>query len=72
MALEIEASHRLVLECGGCGERLLLLGREDYWYGEGRRAFSCGGCGGQLALCARIVVVADASPTPQLMHRSGT
>jgi hypothetical protein len=33
VALEIEASHRLVLECGGCGERLVLLGREDYWYG---------------------------------------
>ncbi len=47
---EIEASGRVVLACRGCGERLLLLGREDDWAGEGRLAFRCAGCGGQVAL----------------------
>jgi hypothetical protein len=47
-AWEIEASERIVLECG-CGERLVLLGREDDWYAEGRGAFECG-CGEELSL----------------------
>jgi hypothetical protein len=46
-AWEIEASERIVLECG-CGERLVLLGREDDWYAEGRGAFECG-CGEELS-----------------------
>jgi len=51
-AWEIEASERIVLECG-CGERLVLLGREDDWYAEGRGAFECG-CGEELSLADRI------------------
>jgi hypothetical protein len=51
-SLEIEASERIVLECG-CGERLVLLGREDDWYSEGRDAFECG-CGEKLTLADRI------------------
>lgn len=42
---------------GRCGERVVLAGRIDLWYGRGRpEAFSCGGCGGLLTLAARIVV----------------
>jgi hypothetical protein len=51
-ALEIEASERIVLECG-CGERLVLLGREDDWYAERREAFECS-CGERLTLANRI------------------
>ena len=51
-ALEIEASERIVLECG-CGERLVLLGREDDWYAEGREAFECA-CGERLTLADRV------------------
>ena len=49
---EIEASQRIVLECG-CGERLVLLGREDDWYAEGRNTFECE-CGEELTLAARV------------------
>jgi hypothetical protein len=51
-SLEIEASHRIVLQCG-CGERLVLLGREDDWSAEGRDAFECG-CGEKLTLADRL------------------
>lgn len=51
-ALEIEASERIVLECG-CGERLVLLGRADDWYAGGRDAFECS-CGERLTLANRI------------------
>ncbi len=51
-SLEIEASERIVLECG-CGERLVLLGREDDWYAEGRDAFECV-CGEKLTLANRV------------------
>jgi hypothetical protein len=44
----IEPSERTILECGGCGERLVLLGLEEDWYTEGRTAFKCGECGGQI------------------------
>lgn len=50
---EIEASGRIVLECG-CGERLVLLGREDDWYSEGRGTFACE-CGNELALSDRML-----------------
>ena len=50
---ELEASGRVVLACRGCGERLLLLGREDDWYGEGRLAFRCAGCGGEVRFADR-------------------
>jgi len=55
VALEIWASDALVLGCGRCGERVVLLGREDDWLSEGRTTFRCGGCGRGLALGARVV-----------------
>jgi hypothetical protein len=51
-ALEIEPSQRIVLECG-CGERLVLLGREDDWYAEGRGTFECE-CGREITLANRV------------------
>ena len=51
-SLEIEASERIVLGCG-CGERLVLLGREADWYAEGREAFECA-CGAKLTLADRV------------------
>jgi hypothetical protein len=38
-----------VFECQ-CGERLVLLGREEDWYAEGRTTFECGGCGRSITL----------------------
>jgi hypothetical protein len=49
---EIEASERIVLGCG-CGERLVLLGRADDWYAEGRETFECE-CGRELTLANRL------------------
>jgi hypothetical protein len=49
---EIETSQRIVLGCG-CGERLVLLGREDDWYAEGRSTFECE-CGEELTLADRV------------------
>jgi hypothetical protein len=49
---EIETSQRIVLQCG-CGERLVLLGREDDWYAEGRSTFECE-CGEELTLAERV------------------
>jgi hypothetical protein len=40
---------RTVLGCR-CGERLILLGREEDWYCEGRTTFECHHCGGPLSL----------------------
>ena len=37
------------LECYECGERLVLIGREEDWRSEGRAGFECG-CGGKLTL----------------------
>jgi hypothetical protein len=51
-SLEIEPSARIILGCS-CGERLVLLGREDDWYAEGRDAFECE-CGEKLSLANRI------------------
>ncbi len=48
---EIEPTERIVLECG-CGEQLVLLGREDDWYAEGRGTFECE-CGRELTLADR-------------------
>ena len=48
---EIETSQRIVLGCG-CGERLVLLGREVDWYAEGRSTFERE-CGEELALADR-------------------
>jgi hypothetical protein len=50
---EVEPSGRIVLGCGGCGERIVLFGREEDWRGEGRLAFRCAGCGGEVGLDER-------------------
>lgn len=50
----VVCSERILLKCR-CGELLVLLGREEDWYMEGRAVFECGGCGGKLTLADRIV-----------------
>ncbi len=50
---ELELSDHIVLRCGACGERVVLLGREDDWYSEGRSSFACG-CGARLTLADRV------------------
>ncbi len=68
--LELEASERIVLECGSCGERVVLLGRQDDWRSEGRETFACG-CGTELTLADR--VGEGGLSIPQLMRgRSST
>lgn len=54
---EMEPSGRIVLECG-CGERLVLLGREDDWYAEGRKTFACE-CGNEITLADRVAEESD-------------
>ena len=49
---EVESSGRIVLGCG-CGERIVLFGREEDWRGEGRLTFRCAGCGGEVGLAER-------------------
>jgi hypothetical protein len=49
---EVEPSGRIVLGCG-CGERIVLFGREEDWRGEGRLTFRCAGCGGEVGLAER-------------------
>ncbi len=50
---ELELSDRIVLGCGACGERVVLLGREDDWHSEGRSSFACE-CGAKLTLADRV------------------
>ena len=50
---ELEVSDSIVLGCESCGERVVLLGREDDWYSEGRTVFECE-CGAKLALADRV------------------
>jgi hypothetical protein len=50
----IEASGLIVLECGGCGEHLFLLGREGDWSKEHRDAFPCHACGKTATLANRL------------------
>ena len=50
---EVEPSGLIVLGCGGCGERIVLIGREEDWRGEGRLTFRCAGCGGEVGLAER-------------------
>ena len=50
---ELEVSGRIVLGCATCGERIVLLGREDDWHSEGRTAFACE-CGTRLTLADRV------------------
>ena len=47
----VTCSGRIVLECE-CGEKLVLLGREDDWRSE-RTVFECGGCRQELTLADR-------------------
>jgi hypothetical protein len=44
---------RIVLKCR-CGGRLILLGREEDWYSEGRTTFGCRECEGALTLANRL------------------
>ena len=44
-------SECIVLRCE-CGERLVLLGREEDWYSEGRTIFECE-CGEKLTFADR-------------------
>ena len=50
---EVEPSGLIVLGCGGCGERIVLFGREEDWRGEERLTFPCAGCGGEVGLDER-------------------
>ena len=47
----VECSGRVVLECGNCGEALILLGHEEDWRSEGA-SFGCH-CGQTLTLVNR-------------------
>jgi predicted RNA-binding Zn-ribbon protein involved in translation (DUF1610 family) len=49
----IDTSGRIVLVCSGCGELVILLGREEDWSREHRNAFECSGCGKRLTLADR-------------------
>jgi predicted RNA-binding Zn-ribbon protein involved in translation (DUF1610 family) len=51
---EIEPSGLVVLECGKCGEKVILLGRKEDWHSEGRTAFECGDCGATLVLAEHV------------------
>jgi hypothetical protein len=50
----IEDSDHIVLECGGCGEHLFLLGQEADWSKEHRDAFAFRGCGKTVTLAHRL------------------
>jgi len=47
----VECSGRVVLECDGCGEALILLGHEEDWR-SGGASFGCR-CGQTLTLANR-------------------
>ena len=46
-------TDRVELGCR-CKERLILFGREEDWYWEGRSSFGCAGCGRTLTLADRL------------------
>jgi hypothetical protein len=48
---DILSVDRTVLNCP-CGEKLILLGREEDWYLEGRTTFECHQCGGANSLAS--------------------
>ena len=50
---EVEPSGLIVLGCSGCGERIVLFGREEDWRREGRLTFPCAGCNGEVDLAER-------------------
>jgi hypothetical protein len=47
---------RTVLGCRRCRESLILLGREEDWYSEGRTTFECHQCGGAISLANNLDV----------------
>jgi len=62
----IPSSGRITLECE-CGERLVLLGREDDWYLEGPRLFGCE-CGERLTI-TKNRVSEEATASIRLLQR---
>jgi hypothetical protein len=58
---------RTVLGCQ-CGGNLILLGREEDWYSEGRTTFECHQCGGPLSLADML----DEGRGPNLTGSSDT
>lgn len=58
---------RTVLGCR-CGEILILLGREEDWYSEGRTTFQCHQCAGALSLADML----DEGRGPDLIGGSDT
>ena len=50
----IDTSGQIVLECSGCGERVILLGYEEDWSREHRHAFECSGCTKTVTLADRV------------------
>ena len=48
----VTCSQRIVLACDACGEKLVLLGREEDWLAEGVTSFDCE-CGEALTLADR-------------------
>ena len=64
--LFVLCTNRVVLGCR-CGERLILLGREEDWYSEGRTTFECGNCGSSVTLVDRL----DEEREPTLIGGSG-
>ena len=58
---------RTVLRCR-CGESLILLGREEDWYSEGRTTFECYQCGGPISLADML----DEGQGPNLIGGSDT
>lgn len=53
------AYDSLTLLCGECGEHLLLMGGDGWWYEVPGRTFECGGCGHRLTLGSRIVPMSE-------------
>ena len=50
----IATSGRIVLECSGCGEHVILLGHEEDWIREHRHTFECSGCAKTVTLANRV------------------
>ncbi len=69
----LSSAERVVLECRGCAERIVLGGPEDVWL-SGRTTFECE-CGRRLTLAHRIEEgerdVAAASARSAAAERAG-
>ena len=50
----IDISGKILLECSGCKERVVLLGHEEDWSREHRNAFECSGCNKTVTLADRV------------------